>query len=128
MPGPSGDTVPAPPVSAPPPANAFARTRVDGPFTVVEAFDEIDMAGADLLAEHLDAAAAGPAPDVLVDLRGVAFLDCSGLRVLCGAEARAARLGGRLRVVGGDAVRLLLRGTGLLGRFPPLTALPGAPG
>jgi anti-anti-sigma factor len=61
---------------------------------------EIDVASADLLAEHLTAAVGGPgAPDVLVDLREVAFLDCSGLRVLCRAEATARAGGGRLRLV-----------------------------
>ncbi|KMS77197.1 anti-anti-sigma factor [Streptomyces viridochromogenes] len=110
----------------PPPANAHARTRRCGPFTVVEVLGEVDLATAALVAEHLDAATGRPEPDVLVDLRGVDFFDCSGLRVLCRAETRARDRGGRLRVVS-DAQRLrrLLRGAGLLGRFPPLPGVPG---
>lgn len=111
-----------------PPANAYARTRSRGPFTVIEVSGEIDLATADSLAEHLDAAAATTAPDILVDLREVEFFDCSGLRVLCRAEARAREHGGRLRVVAdGTAVRRLLRAARLWNRFPPLPAVPGEP-
>lgn len=112
--------------SAPPPANAHARTRRCGPFTVIEVVGEIDLATEALLAEHLNAATARAGSDVLVDLRRVDFFDCSGLRVLCRAETRARDHGGRLRVVS-DAprIRRLLRGAGLLGRF---TLLPGIPG
>ncbi|WP_316685463.1 STAS domain-containing protein [Streptomyces sp. ST1015] len=74
-----------------PPANPHARTRSSGRFTVVEVTGEIDLATADLLAEHLDAASRRKTPDVLVDLRRVEFFDCSGLRALCRAEERARR-------------------------------------
>ncbi|MFI7407119.1 STAS domain-containing protein [Streptomyces sp. NPDC049627] len=112
--------------SAPPPANAHARTRRCGPFTVVEVLGEIDLATEALLAEHLYAATASAQSDVLVDLRQVDFFDCSGLRVLCRAETRARDHGGRLRVVA-DAprIRRLLGGAGLLGRFPLLAGIPG---
>ena len=134
MPPEADERVPEPPegkaadgsgFGAPAP-NPHARTRSSGPFTVVEAAGEIDLATAGLLAEHLDAATARPAPDILVDLRQVDFFDCSGLRVLCRAESRARERGGRLRVVC-DAPRIhqLLRVSGLLGRFPPLPRIPG---
>ncbi|MGP4007345.1 STAS domain-containing protein [Streptomyces sp. 4N124] len=111
--------------AARPAPNGHARTRAHGPFTVVEAAGDIDLATAGFLAEHLDAATAGPEPDVLADLRGVDFFDCSGLRVLCRAEERAAARGGRLRIVADDArLRRLLRASGLLDRFPPLPAIP----
>ncbi|WP_406171246.1 STAS domain-containing protein [Streptomyces canus] len=111
-----------------PAANPYARTRVNGEFTVVEAVGEIDLATAGFLAEHLDAATAADRPDVLVDLRQVEFFDCSGLRVLCRAESRARERGGRLRVVT-DAPRLhrLLRACGLWRRFPPLLESPESP-
>lgn len=113
----------------PPGANAYARTRSSGPFSVVEVSGEIDMATVGFLLEHLDAATAGPKPDVLVDLRSVAFFDCSGLRVLCRAETRASERGGRLRVVSdGPRIHRLLRASGLLRRFPPLPGLPGERG
>jgi anti-anti-sigma factor len=110
-------------------ANPYASTRRIGPFIVIEVYGEIDMASAGLVAEHLTAAATGTAePDVLVDLRRVSFFDCSGLRVLCRAEAAAKARGGRLRLVA-DQPRMhrLLRAARLLGRFPPLPDLPPAP-
>lgn len=115
--------------SVPPPANAHARTRRCGPFTVVEVVGEIDLATAVFLTEHLDAATARPEPDVLVDLRQVDFFDCSGLRALCRAESRIRDRGGRLRIVS-DAPRIqrLLRGADLLGRFAPLPGIPGEDG
>ncbi|OPG07396.1 anti-anti-sigma factor [Streptomyces sp. GKU 895] len=125
----SGDRAPDPADGADtgtPAANPYARTCPHGTLTVVEASGEIDMASAGALAEHLSAATAGPRPDVLVDLRAVAFFDCSGLRVLCRAESRAREHGGRLRVVSeSPRIRRLLRASGLLGRFPPLPGVPG---
>ncbi|WP_367319081.1 STAS domain-containing protein [Streptomyces sp. HUAS ZL42] len=112
--------------SGSPSANPYARTRVSGAFTVIEATGEIDVATAGFLGEHLDAATAGAAPDVLVDLRYVDFFDCSGLRVLCRAGTRAVERGGRVRVVSVQPrIRKLLGAAGLLGRFPPLPAIPG---
>ncbi|WP_330285996.1 STAS domain-containing protein [Streptomyces sp. NBC_00576] len=124
-PGPSEHTASDSSGALPPTANPYARTCASGPFTVVEVFGEIDMATAGSLCEHLDAATSHPGPDVLVDLRRVAFFDCSGLRELCRADSRARERGGRLRVVS-DTPRLhrLLHASGLLDRFPPLTRIP----
>ncbi|MGW0841912.1 STAS domain-containing protein [Streptomyces sp. NPDC002787] len=111
-----------------PAANPYARTHRFGRFTVIEVSGEIDLASAGLVAVHLTAATTGPAePDVLVDLRRVTFFDCSGLRVLCRAEAKARERGGRLRLVSDQPrMRRLLRAARLLGRFPPLADLPPA--
>ncbi|WP_327342131.1 anti-sigma factor antagonist [Streptomyces europaeiscabiei] len=122
-------TGPGPGPAAAAAANPYARTRRIGPFTVIEVSGEIDVASAGLVAEHLTAATTGSAePDVLVDLRHVSFFDCSGLRVLCRAEAAAAAHGGRLRLIS-DQPRMyrLLRAARLLGRFPPLPDLPPVP-
>lgn len=95
---------------------------------MVEVTGEIDIATAEALAVHLSAATARAEPDVLVDLRRVAFFDCSGLRVLCRADTRARERGGRLRVVSdGPRVHRLLRAARLLSRFPPLADLPEPP-
>ncbi|WP_369230044.1 STAS domain-containing protein [Streptomyces sp. R21] len=111
--------------SGSPAPNPYAHSYVHGRFIVVEVSGEIDMATAGSLAEHLQAAAGQPAPDLLVDLRQVAFFDGSGLRVLCRADSRARERGGRLRIVS-DRPRIhrLLRAAGLLSRFPPLPDLP----
>ncbi|MCX4903134.1 STAS domain-containing protein [Streptomyces sp. NBC_00878] len=108
-----------------PTANPYAHSYPSGGFTVVEVRGEIDMATADALTEHLDAATSAPAPRVLVDLRRVAFIDCSGLRVLCRADRRAKERGGSLRLVSDQPrIHRLLRASGLLNRFPPLPTLP----
>ncbi|MEW2398801.1 STAS domain-containing protein [Streptomyces sp. NPDC046862] len=115
----------ASPHAQPPPANPHAHSRRAGPFTVVALSGEIDMATEGFVSEHLDVATAPPEPDVLVDLRGVTFFDCSGLRLLCRAETRARERGGRLRIVSDlPRIRSLLRAAGLLRRFPPLEELP----
>lgn len=86
------------------------------------------MATAGALADHLDAVTAVEAPQVVVDLRGVDFFDCSGLRVLCRADRRARERGGTLRLVSDQPrIHRLLRACGLLGRFPPLADLSGEP-
>ncbi|GAB2979868.1 hypothetical protein GCM10023080_051820 [Streptomyces pseudoechinosporeus] len=108
-----------------PAANAYAHSRQSGGLTVVMVRGEIDMAAVDALTEHLDAATARPEPQVLVDLRSIDFLDCSGLRVLCRAERRAKERGGSLRLVSDQPrIHRLLRVSGLIGRFPPLAELP----
>ena len=108
-----------------PPVNAYADSRLNGEFTLVVVRGEIDMAAVDALTEHLDAATARPEPQVLVDLRCVDFLDCSGLRVLCRAESRTKERGGSLRLVSNQPhIHRLLRVSGLLSRFPPLAELP----
>jgi anti-sigma B factor antagonist len=93
-----------------PAANPYARSRVDGGCTVVEAAGEIDLATAGFLAEHLDAATASDRPDVLVDLRQVEFFGCSGLR-------------GRLRVVT-DGPAPAPAAAGLRRSFPALPEFP----
>ncbi|MET7698171.1 STAS domain-containing protein [Streptomyces sp. NPDC005485] len=113
--------------SGSPAANPYAHSYPHGRFTVVEVSGELDMATVGSLAEHLRAAAERPVPDVLVDLRGVAFFDGSGLRALCRAESGARERGGRLRIVcDRPRIHRLLGAAGLLGRFPPLADLPPA--
>ncbi|WP_328492383.1 STAS domain-containing protein [Streptomyces sp. NBC_00414] len=114
--------------AGPPPANPYARSHPGPGFTVVEVLGEIDMATAGALSEHLDTLTADGTPQVVVDLRGVDFFDCSGLRVLCRAERRARELGGALRLVSDQSrIHRLLRACGLLDRFPPLPHLPPGP-
>ncbi|WP_320778340.1 STAS domain-containing protein [Streptomyces sp. CRN 30] len=119
---PSGDATAGPGLAPP---NPHAHSRRTGTCTVIEVTGEIDVATADQLAEHLRAAVALPGPDIVVDLRGVDFFDCSGLRVLCRAETLARARDGRLRLVCDQpGIHRILRATGLLDRFPPLRELP----
>ena len=65
-------------------------------------------------------------PDLVVDLRDVSFIDCSGLRVLCRARRRVEARHGRLRLLSDDPSFLrILRRTGLGGAFEVHSRLGG---
>ena len=80
---------------------------------------ELDLATApeleQLVNEHIDAGR-----EVVVDLRGLEFMDSSGIRVLVAAHARAGRTGARLfvvRPVPGNAVAKIVEVSGLDGEL-----------
>ncbi|MEU1623289.1 STAS domain-containing protein [Streptomyces sp. NPDC008238] len=79
-----------------------------GGTTVVELTGELDLCAGVHAVARLDAVTAGPRPDVVVDLRGVSFIDCSGLSVLIRARKRALDRGGRFGIVGGSPCVLRL--------------------
>ena len=60
---------------------------------------EIDSSSAPQLRAPLDSALDGGAQEIVVDLRGVSFLDSAGLCVLAAAHRRAVRSGVRLSVL-----------------------------
>ncbi|GAA1006198.1 hypothetical protein STXM2123_955 [Streptomyces sp. F-3] len=92
--------------------------RTVGATTVVTLSGEVDLFARLSLTPRLDALTAGPRPDLVLDLRGVAFIDCAGLGLLCRARNRVAARGGRLRLISRSAsFRRLLRRTGLHGAF-----------
>lgn len=104
------------------------RERVDGTATVVELHGEIDVLTAPAISERIDELTAGPCPDLVVDLRGVTFIDCRGLAVLCRARRRAAEHTGRMRlVIDSPGVLRLLRVTGLANAFE-VSPVPDGPG
>lgn len=93
---------------------------------MVEVRGEIDILTAPPLAARLDALSAGSRPDLVLDLRPMSFIDCSGLRLLCRARNRTLDRHGRLRLVSDSCCFLrILRGTQLAGVFeihPELSA------
>jgi anti-sigma B factor antagonist len=102
--------------------------RTVGATTVVTLSGEIDLATRVSLTPRLDALTAGPRPDLVLDLRPVAFVDCAGLGLLCRARNRVAARGGRLRLVSDSAsFRRILRSTGLDGVFVLLPEFGTAP-
>ena len=60
---------------------------------------ELDLAAAPKVRQALVTAVQGPAPDVVLDLASVDFIDSSGLGIVLGAVKRVKANGGRLRVV-----------------------------
>ena len=78
---------------------------------------ELDIAGAPELEETLSLAMASDAKAIVVDLRGLEFLDSTGLRTL--AEAHMSEGGERISFVpGNDHVQGVLRLSGLIDTLP----------
>ncbi|MFE6282100.1 STAS domain-containing protein [Streptomyces sp. NPDC057877] len=75
--------------------------RVGGS-TVLELRGEIDVHTARFVTARLDALTAGPCPDLVLDLRGMSFIDCTGIGALCRARNRVLTRRGRLRLVSTD--------------------------
>ncbi|MBN1093375.1 STAS domain-containing protein [Blastococcus sp. TML/M2B] len=102
--------------SAVPPASDLLRIDVvaHGPAVQVHAAGEIDSSTAPVLEHRLDDVIAGTPDRLVIDLRGVTFLDSAGLRVLATAHKSARRRDVDLRVlVSARAVMRPLQITGL---------------
>lgn len=103
------------------------RVREDRGYTVLEFRGEIDIVAAAEIGSLLDGATAGPAPRVVLDLSGIEFFDCSGLRLLYRARARVRDHGGELHLVCTHPLTLrVLRATGLSRLLPPAASLEAA--
>jgi anti-anti-sigma factor len=92
-------------------------TNVDGR-AVVTVSGEIDLETASRLGEELQGAMRDVAPDLVVDLSAVTFMDSTGLKVLIAAQLRAGLAGGGITLVGlRRAVRRVFEVTGLDDQF-----------
>ncbi|MFF4351251.1 STAS domain-containing protein [Streptomyces sp. NPDC001530] len=90
------------------------RERAVGRAVVVELYGEIDILTAAPISARLDVLTTAPQPELVLDLRGVTFIDCRGLALLCRARTRALNQGGRLRLVtSSPRILCLLRRTHL---------------
>jgi anti-sigma B factor antagonist len=83
----------------------FQTTR-NGTVAVVVPKGELDLSGAAVLEAELDRLAEDPELGaVVLDLRGLEFMDSSGLRLVVLADMRAREAGRRFSLVrGGDTV------------------------
>jgi anti-anti-sigma factor len=89
---------------------------------VVRADGEVDIATAPLLGRALEAGLAGGRATVVVDLRQISFVDCTGIGLLTAARHQAHGQGTRLRILAGRAVArtaALLELTTALGLHEP---------
>jgi len=75
-----------------------------GGVCVVHADGEVDIATAPLLGRALETGLASGRPTVVVDLRQISFVDCTGIGMLTEARCRARRQGTRLHIHAGRAV------------------------
>ncbi|GAA3170941.1 MULTISPECIES: STAS domain-containing protein [Streptomyces] len=104
----------------PPVRPYLGRTDTTDGVTVVALHGELDLLAARALAATMDDLTATRRPDLVLNLRAVTFIDCSGLSLLCRARHRVRTASGRLRLAGiapGDAVSRLLELTGLTDAF-----------
>ena len=86
--------------------------------TVVAPSGEIDLATAPVLREGLQQAETAQAEGLLIDLRGVSFIDSSGIGELVGCHRRCRDAGRRLAFLVPDGTtRKILAVTGMDGVF-----------
>jgi anti-sigma B factor antagonist len=78
------------------------QTTRNGTIAVVAATGELDLSGATILEAELERLAAEPdLGTIVLDLRGVEFMDSSGLRLVVLADMRAREAGRRFALVRG---------------------------
>lgn len=104
----------------PAPLTRHLHVRRERGCTVLEFHGEIDIAAAAEIAPHLDRETDRPGTRIVLDLSGIEFFDCSGLRLLCRARQRVLDRGGQLHLVCTHPLTLrVLRITGLTRLLPP---------
>ncbi len=95
------------------------RVRNIGAAALVETGGEIDLHSAPQLRAALLKVSEAPAPQVVVDLGEVTFIDSTGIGVLVGALKRARESGGDVHFCGVQSrVRRVFEITGLLRVLP----------
>ena len=91
---------------------------MDG-YAVVELRGELDVSSASSLRERLLGILADQAPNLILDLSRLTFIDSTGISVLLAAERRAHELGGSLSLAGPQKiVTRVLHITSLDRHFP----------
>ncbi|MGC0387011.1 anti-sigma factor antagonist [Streptomyces sp. SAI-129] len=105
------------------------RVRHHRGHTVLEFRGEIDIASAAEIAPRLDRETVRPGARVVLDLGGIEFFDCSGLRLLYRARSQVLDRGGQVHLVCAHPLTLrMLRITGLARLLPPWPTLDEALG
>jgi anti-sigma B factor antagonist len=82
-------------------AQLSLETSIDGPAAVIALRGELDLAGAATLEQELERLEEDFHGAVVLDLRGVEFMDSSGLRLIAVSAERARSRGRRLALVPG---------------------------
>jgi anti-sigma B factor antagonist len=97
-----------------PTAHLAVITEHRGQRSVLRLQGELDASNRDRLRSAISSVLENHPPLLVVDLSGLAFIDCAGLSILVWAHKRLAECGHRLVVTGAKpAVQRLLRLTGL---------------
>jgi anti-sigma B factor antagonist len=89
-------------------------TEIDGTSVRLVLKGELDIASAGQVERELTRVEADAPPTLVLDLRGLAFMDSTGLRIVVAADARAREGSRKLVVVRGpEAVQRIFRMTRL---------------
>jgi anti-sigma B factor antagonist len=100
-------------------------TNQRGLAAIVQVGGTLDLHGAPEFDREIERLLRGATREIIIDLRGVEFMDSIGLRCLVAAHRRALRAGVPLWVVrGGPPVTQVLRMTGLDMTLPMIDELP----
>jgi anti-anti-sigma factor len=83
-------------------AQLSLETSIDGPAAVIALRGELDLAGASVLEQELERLDGEFDGAVMLDMRGVEFMDSSGLRVIAVSTQQARARGRRLALVPGS--------------------------
>lgn len=108
----------------PPSPTRHLRVRCERGHTVLEFRGAIDIASATEIAPRLDRETRRPGARIVLDLGGIEFFDCSGLRLLHRAHGQVLAGGGQAHLVCSHPLTLrMLRITGLSRLLPPRRTL-----
>jgi anti-anti-sigma factor len=89
-------------------------TETDGGTVRLALTGELDIAGAARVEQELERIERQPPATIVLDLRQLAFMDSTGLRVIVAADGRAREQGRRLVIVrGSDTVQRIIQMTRL---------------
>lgn len=90
------------------------HTHATGPATTLALTGELDLLSSPELARALDEVAASDVELVIVDLRGLEFMDSTGLHVVVQGQQRMHELGRRYALIrGGEMVQRVFDLTGV---------------
>jgi anti-anti-sigma factor len=94
----------------------ITQRHADGVVTIVVS-GELDHVTGPPLSEQLRGAQDGGSGEVVLDLRGLEFMDSTGLGIMLSAHRRGEELGKRLTIVPGRAAMHIMDATGLTDRL-----------
>jgi anti-anti-sigma factor len=116
-PAPAGDDADTASSPAPDFAPFSAELRTTGRTVVLRLAGEVDLAVEERLRDALDDLLASGGDTLVIDLRGLGYMDSTGVQRLLAAQVAADEAGLRLYVHMGDAARRILVLCGVMGRF-----------
>lgn len=103
----------------PQPASFEVKVIPDGDRIMLCPAGEVDLATADVLEREISDLLKRGSDRVVIDLRGVTFIDSTGIRTLIMAHRQAQRAGQAVSIIlGGPAIRRPLELTGVLDHLP----------